>query len=117
MTFLTPNDPDAFLDHPRQEPTRPWAPIECPRCSGYGGWNLKINAYPMRNIEDTPMNRHLYSHFRTTCNHCNGYGYISQELANRCPGHEWEFVENRGRCLNRYQCQHCGQINDVDSSD
>jgi hypothetical protein len=31
--------------------------------------------------------------------------------------HDWKFVENLGRCYNRYKCSKCGRQWDIDSSD
>ena len=112
--FMLPTHPDAFLDHPRQEPGR--YKIECPRCKGHGGWNLSVNAYPLHSREDTPENRHRYRHFRAACDHCNGWGYVSEQTASKCSGHEWVRTETLGRCYHRQKCIHCGETWDIDSS-
>jgi len=114
--FLTPDHPDAFLDHPRKEPWLNYT-VECPRCRGHGGWNLSINSYNLHGKPDTPENRHRYSHFRKICDHCGGHGYVSKETAAKCSGHEWKFLQNLGRGYDQYKCIHCGQINAYDSSD
>lgn len=112
--YMTPDHPDAFLDHPMKEPG--FYKNVCPRCKGHGGWNLRANAYPLHGRPDTPENRHAFSHFRCSCNHCNGWGYVDDKTAATCQGHHWVYVENLGRCYNRYKCEHCGAVNDVDSS-
>ena len=112
--YMDHTHPDAFVDWVKQEPAY-GATVECPRCKGFGGWNLQLNAYSLHGKEDTPANRHTYSHFRGICEHCNGWGYVSPE--EKCQGHDWEFHSNLGRCYNRYQCIHCGKFSDVDSSD
>ena len=113
--YLEPTDPGAFDDWMKREPWLMYTK-ECPRCKGHGGWNLTLNAYKLHpGVADTPSNRHLYSHFRTVCGHCNGHGYIHPE--NTCPGHEWVFKENLGRCYNRYRCIHCTAVSDWDSGD
>jgi hypothetical protein len=116
FNFLDYNHPDAFVDFPVKEPYNDLK-VLCPRCKGHGGWNLRLNAYNLHDHPDTPENRHRYSHFRASCNHCDGWGYVSEETAAKCQGHEWKFVQNLGRCYNRYRCIHCGQLNNVDSSD
>jgi len=113
--YFGPNDPEAFVDYDGKKP-----PIkdfkECPVCKGYGGWNLQLNAYPLRpRLENNSINRHFYSHQKCNCNHCNGWGYVSQEIT--CDSHEWKFEKNLGRCYNRYKCAKCGLTKDVDSSD
>lgn len=112
--FMDYNHPDAFVDHVRKEP-RYGMTKECPRCKGYGGWNLQLNAYPLHTYPNTPENRHRYSHYRSSCGHCNGWGFVSSEVT--CDGHEWKFEKNLGRCYNRHRCTKCGQQWDVDSGD
>lgn len=122
MSYMEVNDPNAFLDFPSVEEKRkskynkynPDKHKDCPVCKGYGGWNLELNAYINRH-EDTPENRHLYSHFRTTCNHCNGWGFVDKKET--CPGHEWKHTKVLGNCYNEYTCNICGKKLNVDSSD
>jgi DnaJ-class molecular chaperone len=114
--FLTPDHPDAFVDFSRKEPLYDYI-VECPKCRGYGGWNLSLNSYSLHGRPDTPENRHRYRHFTCACSHCYGHGYVTEAIAAKCSGHEWVRTMNLGRCYNRYECVHCGQINDVDSSD
>ncbi len=113
--YLEPNDEGAFLDHPRMEPSGNYN-IECPLCKGHGGWNMRLNAYPLHGKENNPANRHQFSHFRCICRHCNGWGYVDAATAAKCQGHDWVFVRNTGNCLNLYECKHCGEKNVVDSS-
>jgi len=110
--YLKPNDTGAFYDLIKKEKIKDY---ECPQCKGYGGWNLKLNAYPLREHPDTAENRHKYAHFRASCNHCNGYGWVSKEDSTHI--HNWIFVQNLGRCYNRYKCDICEKIWDIDSSD
>ena len=112
--YMDHTHPDAFLDWPKRSPEY-GATKECPRCKGHGGWNLLLNAYNMHGMEDTAENRHKFAHFRQMCGHCYGWGYVAPE--EDCPGHDWKHVATIGRCLNRYECIHCQQISDVDSSD
>lgn len=115
--YLTPQSPDAFLDFPgKKSPDVKYNLTKiCPVCTGYGGWNLKINAYPLHQYENTPENRHNYSHFRAMCSHCYGHGYVEEK--ENCDGHNWVFSKNLGKCYNQYKCSKCGKINNVDSSD
>jgi RecJ-like exonuclease len=116
--YLTPDSPDAFTDHPMMDPVQAAKyslTKECPRCKGHGGWNLLLNEYPLHGKEDTAANRHKFSHFRASCSHCNGWGYVRAD--EMCAGHEWEFVRNTGRCLNLHKCKHCGKLWEIDSSD
>jgi len=108
-------DPDAFLDHVKLQPAY-GCTVECPRCKGFGGWNLQLNAYGLPAGEaDTPENRKKFVHFRAICGHCNGWGFVSPEET--CQGHDWKWIKNVGNCLNRYECIHCKKTSDVDSSD
>ena len=115
--YLTPDDPDAFLDYTVMARADYQANYSlCPRCKGHGGWNLKINQYRLPpGVEDTSENRSRYVHFRCSCSHCSGWGYVHPSIT--CTGHEWVFEKNLGRCYNRYRCSVCNGISDVDSSD
>lgn len=115
--YLEPNDPDAFVDFPgiMLKPDHMPNSCECPKCMGYGGWNLKINAYPLHFREDTSENRHKFSHFRQCCYHCYGWGWVNEEDANHV--HDWQFKENLGNCLNLHECSICGKQWQIDSSD
>ena len=113
-TYMDHTQPDAFVDWVHKEPAY-GCTKECPRCKGFGGWNLLLNSYPLHGKEDTPENRHLFSHFRAMCSHCNGWGYVSPDET--CPGHEWVWEANTGRCLNLYRCTVCGKKSEVDSGD
>ena len=115
--YMDHTHPDAFLDWEKKSPAY-GSTVECPRCKGFGGWNLKTNCYSMpQGYADTPQNRHLYVHFRTVCGHCNGWGFITPEEAAKCSGHDWKWVKNLGRCYNLYECVHCGAKSEVDSRD
>jgi RecJ-like exonuclease len=108
--------PYAFVDFPKKDPKPEYGMTkECPVCKGHGGWNLELNAYPLHNYENTPENRHKYSHFKACCSHCNGWGYTRED--EDCDGHEWIFVKNLGRCYNQYECSKCGKTWNIDSSD
>lgn len=113
--YMDHTHPDAFLDFVLREPYARDTKL-CPVCHGYGGWNLRLNAYRLpEGLPDTAENRHKYVHFRQSCGTCNGWGYVHKDM--NCSGHEWKFVQNLGRCYNRYRCTKCDTVNDVDSSD
>jgi RNA polymerase subunit RPABC4/transcription elongation factor Spt4 len=113
MDYLTPDSPDAFIDFPPLKVIPDNSKV-CPVCKGHGGWNLRLNAYPLY-TENTPENRHKFSHFRAGCNHCNSWGYVDQN--ENCPTHDWEHYRNVGNCLNQWICKTCKKIITVDSSD
>jgi hypothetical protein len=124
--FLTPEHPDAYIDHPtpadqlaqwrKHFPTRP-NPSVCPKCNGYGGHNLEVNAYPLpKGMENTPENRRMYCHFRSGCLQCSCWGYVTNPKDAAC-AHEWDNGTNVGRCLTNYKCSKCGHVIEVDSSD
>jgi len=102
LNYLTPSDKDAFLDWPAKHAFDPKTHKECHICKGHGGWNLKISAYKLHG-EDTAINRHLYSHFKGTCSHCNGWGSIPHE--EMCVEHVWEREESLGNCLHKHKCK------------
>jgi hypothetical protein len=115
MSYMTADHPQAFIDWAMMEPGT-YLNKQCQRCKGHGGWNLQLFAYSMpRGYEDTAENRHRYRHFRSVCDHCNGWGYVGKDET--CTGHEWINRRNVGRCLNEYTCKHCNKVEVVDSSD
>ena len=119
VTYLNEHSLEAFVDYP-PAPIHglPEGKVICPRCKGHGGWNLKLNSYKLREgIEDTPENRHKYSHFRTSCNNCNGWGYVGANSRDATCIHKYEWTANVGNCLNNYKCHKCGKEICVDSSD
>jgi hypothetical protein len=117
MKYLEPTDPDAFLDFPKKEFNSALAgnDTECPKCFGHGGWNLRINSYPLHGHADTAENRHRYGHFQAHCGQCHGYGWLP--ASNTKCIHELEYVATVGRCLTRYGCKKCDHTEVVDSSD
>lgn len=124
-TYLEHDHPDAFLDYPEEQPENVLrmarergATQRCHVCQGHGGWNLRLNAYNLWDREDTPENRHNFSHFKSSCGQCNGWGWIKPDSNDaKCEKHEWTHVRNTGRCLHLYECKKCGSQHEVDSSD
>lgn len=108
--YIDETHPDAFKDFPYRN--IPVGTKVCNRCKGFGGWNLKLNAYPLRERKNTPSNRHFYSHFRASCSSCFGHGSIApeQECSNPVEyiGHDYDA---------NWNCRQCGIHTDVDSSD
>lgn len=123
--YLTPDHPDAFVDHPTVEEKRAvWdklmihAPLgTCPLCKGHGGWNLALNAYPLRDRENTRENRHKYVHFRASCRQCNGWGFVVEQRDLDCIHTREETKHDNVRCLTDYRCTKCGKTEQIDSSD
>ena len=124
-TYLEHDSPDAFLDYPEEQPENVLRMARengmtqrCHVCKGHGGWNLRLNAYNLWDREDTPENRHNFSHFKCSCGQCNGWGWIKPDSADaKCEKHEWVHAKNLGRCLHLYECKNCGKQHEVDSSD
>ncbi len=120
--YLGPEDPGAFDDWPVKDPPAwcgddpaLWLDRLCPECHGRGGWNLKLNAYPLHGRQDTPENRHRYAHLRGHCGACWGWGYLQPDQT--C-AHNWDGPQrNVGKCLNIWTCSRCGAEREVDSSD
>lgn len=111
--WLTPDDPDAFLDWPPPLEQPSYFPKSklCPVCHGHGGWNLRVNAYPLHGRENTQENRQR-THFQAHCVQCHGYGWTNDNCV-----HEYHMTKNVGRCLNEYACAKCQKVKVVDSSD
>jgi len=84
----------------------------CPVCQGYGGWNLRLNAYgPGR-------------HFKAFCSQCNGWGWVKEE--DLCVHDMVELSQDQCRKLgiahwgnlwHVYRCTKCGRVRSYDSSD
>lgn len=85
---------------------------ECPKCHGYGGWNLRIDAYGKG------------KHFQCFCNQCWGYGYVKEEDA-KCI-HDFKELTSE-ECINKglprlymhdhvIECTKCGRRRSYDSS-
>lgn len=122
MEYMERDHVDAHLDYPPLVENEfgsaahpiPAGSVQCPKCNGWGGWNLRLNAYKTTQ-PDTPENRHKYVHFRASCDQCVGWGHVP-EADSHCV-HEWGNATTIGRCLTDYTCKHCGTHRTVDSSD
>jgi len=107
MCFLNEKSKDAFVDFPKPKQRKK----VCQKCKGHGGWNLKLNAYPLHDKKNTKKNRHLFSHFRASCSACWGYGFLQNSTI--CPksknqGHDFD---------HNFKCKKCKKQLHVDSSD
>ena len=115
--FLKPTDADAFLDMEKlpmpgtlYDDLKAYT-AECPQCRGYGGWNLELNAYPVRDKHGIEIGR---KHFQSHCSHCNGWGWVEPKDAGHV--HDWQHVRRMGNCLNLFVCLICKKTIEVDSS-
>ena len=124
VPYLTPEDPDAFLNWDKQAlPETKFASmagytVECPKCKGHGGWHLRLNAYP-----NQPEG---HRDFNCQCNQCNGWGYVKPGLDATCV-HNWKElsqqachdrnITHHGMCWHVYECTTCGRTMSQDSSD
>jgi hypothetical protein len=103
--YLTPDSPDAFLGLSKTTYAPLFRnPIECPKCKGYGGWHLEIDAYGSGR------------HFDAGCQNCNSWGWVEQGSADALCVHDYNRADNLGNCVNRYRCSKCGHAIEVDSS-
>jgi hypothetical protein len=131
MVYLDPlKDPEnlVFKDFPLlEQPTDYPYTQHCPLCKGHGGWNLQLNSYPLYNHEDTAENRHNYSHFRTHCMQCAGWGWVKPGSPDSNCIHDYNEIDyekclllgvyHAGRCWHVYECSKCGKTRGYDSSD
>jgi len=126
--YMDETHPDAFKD--MEKKSRPdlrfpgkignW--VECGRCQGHGGWNLKLHAYKrQRNGADIGC-----EHFQTACGSCWGWGWVPKGQCLHKWGGKWEdsIAAKNGmtrpklfRCESIWVCVKCGEHRVVDSSD
>jgi hypothetical protein len=115
VKYMEHTHPDAFVDFPMKSPNIELGRTKlCAKCQGHGGWNLQLNSYSLHDYENTPENRHRYSHFICQCSNCYGWGFVHE---NQDCVHDWEYHKSLGKCLHQYKCIHCDKIDLVDSSD
>lgn len=107
------SEEDLYLDFPPARPV-PEGNKTCPACEGRGGYNVRLNAYPLHRYENTRENRHLHAHFRHGCVNCNGWGYVPEDQ--ECV-HQWGERRTVGTCQHSYSCVKCGSKWTVDSGD
>jgi hypothetical protein len=131
VPFLTPEDPDAFLNMTKKDLPEIEFPslakegctAECPKCHGFGGWHLRVNAYPKYEGDKLVG----YNHFDAHCGQCNGWGYVKPGRDTECV-HDWVEVGAKeaselgvahyGNCYHVYKCgKGCGATCAHDSSD
>lgn len=75
---------------------------ECKQCKGYGGWNLKIDAYG------------IGQHFKCRCPNCYGYGYVLETFKDHI--HNWEYIKDAPRFTSSKRCTICNQVCDLELS-
>lgn len=106
MAYMTPDDPQAFLDMPvKPRPERMENPVTCPKCKGHGGWNLELNWAGRQGV-----------HFKAACNQCNGWGWVRGGSLNETCVHDFQEVRVRMH-VRKEICRKCGHTNWIDSSD
>ena len=119
VPYLTADDPNAFLDMvkmpcPPKQHYQEFT-VECPKCHGYGGWHLRVNAYGEG------------KHFNCMCSQCTGWGCVKPGRDVECI-HEWQEIGSKqaaelgiphyGMCYHVYKCaKGCGATSAHDSSD
>lgn len=117
---MKPFLPDAtdFTDmEVKPHPSERWkdrvGDIPCPKCHGYGGWRLILNAYGPG------------KHFTASCSQCNGWGYVKPGVDAECI-HTWHELSQKtcrerriahyGMFCHVYECAKCGRLTETDSS-
>lgn len=109
MTYLTIDDPDALLGMKKRKKEdflyKDMEIVECPKCRGYGGWHLHLNAYGEG------------KHFDASCSQCNGWGYVEKGSKDESCVHDWKELPGEAMCQHLYECTQCGQQMRTDSSD
>ena len=80
--------------------------VLCPKCHGYGEWNLRLDAYGKG------------KHFQAQCNQCNGWGWVKKGSMDEKCVHEYKYYGmNNGMGEQLWQCVKCGRETLVDASD
>lgn len=83
----------------------------CPVCNGYGGWNIRLDAYGPG------------KHFDAHCSQCNGWGWVNE--ADLCIHDMREMSQEEckekgiyhyGIFNHIYECRVCGHRHNYDSS-
>ena len=121
-TYLEPGDPNSFKDMEiKPNPGDRYAEDaavdyqSCPKCQGYGGWNLKVDCYGGRyKGEIVPELRH----FQASCSQCWGYGWVKKGSPSSKCIHKW--VHSRAgkwNCTHYEKCSECGTEVFIDSGD
>jgi hypothetical protein len=79
--------------------------VLCPKCKGYGGHHLRLNAYGEG------------KHFNAFCRQCVGWGWVEKDSLDETCVHKMGNRKTIGNCLNEYTCEKCGKREVIDSSD
>ena len=79
--------------------------VVCPKCHGFGKWNLLLNEYgPGR-------------HFQQGCGQCNGWGAVAADGPDTTCIHDWRRVSSTVRGQYTDACIKCPRVMRGDSSD
>jgi hypothetical protein len=123
--YLSHDDPRAYEGLVARVP--PELHVACPKCKGHGGWILtpkaRGHAYDGHNggtCRDATGWKQICNgihHFMSSCDQCNGWGYVKADSLNESCIHEMKHEANHGNCLNSYKCVKCGTRRMIDSSD
>lgn len=120
VKYLTESSPDAFLGMTRKlrknyHPRSGRAAVLCPKCKGFGGWHLEVDAYGPG------------KHFDCSCSQCNGWGWVDRDSLDATCIHNYKEitqaecrrrgVSHFGNCYHVCRCPKCGAITAYDSSD
>ena len=118
MTYMNIDDPNAFFEMEKKDKAEyekhHGEGVECPKCHGYGGWRLRLNAYGPG------------VHFNASCFQCNGWGYVNKHGEDAYCVHEYKEIsqteccelgiQHFGMCWHVTRCVKCGRVTSYDSS-
>ena len=111
MKYLT--EATDFTDIKPMKPPGGKRDTMCPKCKGYGSWNLKLNASSKG------------KHFQSSCTQCKGWGWVGIDHRDITCLHKWEAMTNSEldqhnlklcKMEHAYICRDCGRSNVVDST-
>lgn len=92
--------------------------VRCPKCKGYGGWNLRLNAFPPVYAQCT-SEPPIPGHFQASCGQCWGWGWVEAASADVGCVHSFTEIapDQPWRCWHTIRCTQCGRTRSYDSSD
>lgn len=81
--------------------------VPCPKCHGYGGWNLTLNAYGPG------------KHFQASCSQCWGWGWVKAGTSDVTCLHSFKEIapDQPFRCWHTIRCEACGETRSYSSDD
>lgn len=90
-----PKKPSPSADH-----------VECPVCKGFGQYRYGTIVFGDGSVQ------------MMWCGQCCGHGHVKKGSTDEtCVPHKMVHVSKLGNCYNRYKCEKCGRVDDIDSSD